>query len=163
LNSRSTLKDSGLIARKLASDTRILCASPSYIAQYGEPESPEMLKKHNCIQLFGLEDWIFQTAQSTLSIKVSGNLKTDNGEAMRDACVNGLGIAMNSTWSVYQHLATGKLKVLLSDYPLISEAAIWCVYPSSRQLATKVRAFIDFFCTRFAEPVYWNDGLPYSP
>ena len=78
---------------------------------------------------------------------------------MRDACVAGLGITINSTWSAYRHLKRGELVHILQDYPLLPDTAIWAVYPSSRLLAPKVRAFIDYFAERFGSAPYWDRNL----
>ncbi|MFC1236474.1 LysR family transcriptional regulator [Vibrio sp. F74] len=150
------LKDSSLIARKLASDKRIICASPEYLANYGQPESPEDLNNHQCIKLMGLENWLFDTPDGELNIKTKGNLRTDHGEAVRDACVHGLGIALTATWCVNKQLESGELIQILKDYPLASDSAIWAVYPSSRLLAPKVRAFIDYFADYYGNPPYWD-------
>ncbi|WP_372742519.1 LysR family transcriptional regulator [Neptunomonas sp.] len=150
------LKDSTLIARKLASDNRIVCASPGYLAKYGEPESPDDLINHRCITLMGLEHWRFDTPGGQLTIKAKGSFRTDNGEAVRDACAGGLGIGIGSTWNIYQQLQTGELVQVLQDYPLMSDTAVWAVYPSSRLLAPKVRAFIDYYTQCFTSPVYWD-------
>lgn len=152
----SDLKDSTLIARKLASDERIICASPEYLEKYGEPTSPKELLQHQCIHLIGLETLVFNTPDGPLSVKSKGNFKTDHGESVRDACVDGLGIAMGARWSVYQHLERGELVQILKDYPLLEETAIWAVYPSSRLLAPKVRAFIDYFVAYYGETPYWD-------
>ena len=154
------LKDSTLVARKLANDRRVVCASPEYLRQYGEPETPQALKDHNCIQLLGLENWTFDTPGGTVNIKTSGRLRTDNGEAVRDACVKGLGITINSTWSAYEYLQSGKLVEVLENYPLVSDTAIWAVYPNSRLLAPKVRAFIEYFSNCFGDTPYWDSALP---
>lgn len=155
----SELKDSSLIARKLANDKRVLCASPEYLETNGKPQSPRDLKSHNCITLIGMDHWRFLEGQDSLNIKVKGNFRTDNGEAIRDACRQGIGITINSTWSAYRQLIEGELVEILSDYPLISNTAIWAVYPSSRQLAPKVRTFIDFFSEQFGAPPYWDQGI----
>ncbi|OKY26405.1 LysR family transcriptional regulator [Thalassotalea sp. PP2-459] len=152
----SALKDSSLIARKLAPDNRILCASPNYLAKYGEPKSPDELIFHQCITLMGLENWSFQTEKGQFNIKVKGKFRTDNGEAVRDACTNGLGITINSRWSAYQKIKSGELVQILKDYPLVSNTAIWAIYPSSRLLAPKVRAFIDYFSEQFGDTPYWE-------
>tara|TARA_R110002167_G_scaffold876_3_gene3869 strand:+ start:9865 stop:10755 length:891 start_codon:yes stop_codon:yes gene_type:complete len=152
----SALKDSSLIARKLAPDSRILCSSPTYLAKNGEPKSPEALNSHQCITLIGLDDWPFHTPKGQVSIKVKGALRTDNGEAVRDACINGLGITISSKWSVYKHLQNGELIQILSEYPIATNTAIWAVYPSSRLLAPKVRAFIDYFTEYFGDIPYWE-------
>ncbi|WP_394713367.1 LysR family transcriptional regulator [Desulfogranum marinum] len=150
------LKSSTLIARKLAPDKRIICASPDYLAEFGEPLSPQDLRNHQCIHLVGLESWVFDTPEGQVSIKTKGRFRTDHGEAVRDACVDGLGLAMNATWSVYQHLKRGDLVQVLKNYPLVTEAAIWAVYPSSRLLAPKVRVFIDYFGECYGNPPYWD-------
>ena len=77
---------------------------------------------------------------------------------IRDACVNGLGITVNSSWSAYQELNSGKLVHILKDFPLISNTDIWAVYPSSRLLAPKVRAFIDYFSSYFGDCPYWEQS-----
>ena len=153
------LKDSALIARKLAPDNRIVCASPDYLAKFGEPATPHDLHNHQCINLMGLESWVFDTTDGHLSIKTKGIFRTDYGEAVRDACVDGLGIAINSTWSAYQHLHRGELLQVLRDYPLVSDTAIWAVYPSSRLLAPKVRAFIDYFAEQYGRTPYWDQHI----
>jgi DNA-binding transcriptional LysR family regulator len=153
----SELKDSSLIARKLAPDNRILCVSPTYLAKSGEPKLPEELNFHQCITLMGLDDWAFHTPKGQVNIKVKGNLRTDNGEAVRDACINGLGITISSKWSVYKHLQSGDLIQILNEYPIATDTAIWAVYPSSRLLAPKVRAFIDYFTEYFGDIPYWEE------
>lgn len=153
------LKDSSLIARKLASDSRLLCASQAYLTSNGEPKSPEDLDAHQCITLIGLDHWSFSTPNGPINIKAKGHFRTDNGEAVRDACANGLGITISSRWSVYQHLHRGELIEILKDYPLISDTAIWAVYPSSRLLAPKVRAFIDYFVQYFGDTPYWDQSM----
>lgn len=155
----SALEDSSLIARRLAPDKRIVCASPDYLAHFGEPNTPEELHDHACLLLMGLGPWVFATADGPVTIKTKGRLRTDNGEAVRDACVDGLGVTISSTWSVYRHLARRELVPILQDTPLSSETNIWAVYPSSRQLAPKVRAFLDYFADYFGSPPYWDLGL----
>lgn len=155
----SELSDSSLIARKLAPDQRIVCASPDYLEKVGEPDSPAALAQHQCIHLIGLERWVFATPNGAQVVKTQACLRTDNGEALRDACVNGLGITISSTWSVYQHLQRGELVPILTDYPLVSDTAIWAVYPSSRLLAPKVRVFIDYLAGYYGDPPYWDAGL----
>ncbi|WOT03588.1 LysR family transcriptional regulator [Shewanella youngdeokensis] len=150
------LKDSTLIARKLATDKRIMVASPGYIALHGKPKFPADLKAHLCINQTGLESWVFDTPEGVEHIKVKGKIKVDHGEAVRDAAVDGMGIAMCATWIAYQQLRDGSLVQVLEEYPLIDHSAIWAVYPSSRQLAPKVRAFIDYFAQRYGTPPYWD-------
>ncbi|MFZ3521041.1 LysR family transcriptional regulator [Vibrio harveyi] len=150
------LKDSSLVARKLAPDRRIVVASPEYLAQRGTPQSPEELVNHECVTLAGLENWVFETPEGQYSMRASGSFRTDNGDAMRDACIDGLGVSINSIWSVYKQLQKGELVEILQDYPLVMNASIWAVYPSSRLIAPKVRAFIDYFAEYYGQPPYWE-------
>jgi DNA-binding transcriptional LysR family regulator len=150
------LKDSSLIAKKLASDRRIICASPAYLKQHGTPKHPNDLKDHQCINIIGIENWLFNVDDKVIDIKTRGKIRTDNGDAIRELCVAGHGITMNSMWSVYQQIKSGELIEILTDTPYKSDTAIWVLYPSSRFVAPKVRAFIDFFSDCFGEPPYWD-------
>lgn len=152
----ATLNDSTLIAKKLANDKRIICASPKYIERYGRPTSPADLANHHCVNLSGLTTWQFETEEGPVSVKTNNRMLTDNGEAARDACVEGIGLTLCSLWCCYKHLQNGQLVPVLTDYPLAAEPAIWAVYPSSRLLAPKVRSFIDFFATCFDGTPYWE-------
>ncbi|MEM7621169.1 MAG: LysR family transcriptional regulator [Pseudomonadota bacterium] len=155
----AALNDSSLIARKLAPVNRIVCASPDYLAKYGKPSSPEDLCHHNCVNLMGLETWTFCTPKGQMSIKTNNPLRIDNGEAARDASVKGIGITLSSTWCCYEHIVRGDLVQILKDYPLVSDTSIWAVYPSSRLLALKVRAFIDYYLAYFTEEPYWEKEI----
>jgi DNA-binding transcriptional LysR family regulator len=104
--------------------------------------------------LTGLDNWQFQSPDGVITVKTKGNFRTDNGEAVRDACAQGLGITINSTWSAYEHLQRGELVQILKGYPLLSDTAIWAVYPSSRQLAPKVRAFVDYFAQAYGNELH---------
>ncbi|GEA51717.1 LysR family transcriptional regulator [Vibrio inusitatus NBRC 102082] len=153
------LQDSSLIAKKLAVDERIMCASPEYIEKYGLPESPESLSKHQCIGQSGLKIWTFDTPKGQVNIKGTGSIRVNHGEAVRDACLDGLGIAKCATWLVHENLKRGELVQVLQGYPLIDGAAIWVVYPSARLVAPKVRAFVDYFSQYYGNLPYWSLGL----
>ncbi|WP_394220923.1 LysR family transcriptional regulator [Alteromonas gracilis] len=153
------LKDSNLHAKKLADDKRIIVASKHYIEKYGEPETPADLKKHKIVSLTGLEVWDFKTSHGISSMKTPHFLRMDNGEAVRDACIEGCGITLTATWCSYRHLERGELVQILKEFPLAAECALWAVYPSNRLLAPKVRAFIDFLAERFSGTPYWNTRL----
>lgn len=150
------LQDSSLVARKLAVDKRIICVSPQYLEEYGEPQTPHDLLNHRCIDLIGIDSWVFNTPNGPVSIKNRSALRIDNGEAIRDACSNGIGITICSTWCAYEKLRSGELLQILKEYPLVSDTDLWLVYPSSRLLAPKVRAFIDYFREYFGPVPYWE-------
>ena len=150
----AALDDSSFKARKLAQDNRKVIASPNYLAKHGVPQTPEQLSEHQCINLFGLETWQFAINGDIKSIKTNNVLRVDNGEAVRDACVAGLGIAISSTWCSNKQLASGELVEILSDYPLHCTTDIWALYPSSHLVSPKVRAFIDYFVDYFSDNPY---------
>lgn len=155
----SELKDSSMIARRLAPDRRLVCASPAYLEKHGVPQTPSDLSHHRCLNLLGLDQWGFITPAGIETVRVNTRLRVDNGEAVRDACVAGLGITTISTWSAYQHLASGELVEILADTPLQSSTDLWAIYPSTRQLAPKVRAFLDYYLEYFGTPPYWDTAL----
>ncbi|MBC8637038.1 LysR family transcriptional regulator [Caballeronia sp. EK] len=150
------LKDSTLVAKKLASNRRVLCASPAYLAERGTPRHPADLAGHECVILADQRDWSFVTPTGVIDVRVSGRLVTDNGEVIRDALAAGVGIGLKSTWSVAPLIASGELVTLLDDYPLAQTVAIWAVYPSRAFVPPKTLAFIDFLAAQFGEPPYWD-------
>jgi len=152
----SKLKDSSLIASKLANDQRYICASPDYLKQFGEPNHPDDLLHHQCLTLMGLDNWVFNGPTGQVTVKANGNLIADNGEAIRDACVNGLGITICSKWIAYQQFSKQQLVPILPEYSIATETAIWAIYPSARQVAPKIRAFIDYCKAYFGEQAIWD-------
>jgi len=153
----ASLNDSTLVARKLANDQRIICASPKYIEKYGEPNTPQEIVNHPCINLIGIDTWNFSTPNGIKKIKPKGAIRIDHGESTRDACIEGLGLTLTSIWCAYKALQNGELVQLLKEYPIESDSAIWAVYPSSRLLAPKVRAFIDYFKAYYGDKPYWEN------
>ena len=152
----SRLNDSSLVARKLACDDRVLCASPAFLEKHGEPSRIEDLAHFDGVVLTGLEEWWFESNGGRQSIKPKNVIRVDNGEAVRDACTNGVGISVCSIWCAHEQLKSGELVQILKDCPLVNDTAIWAVYPSSRLLAPKVRAFIDYFVNLFGDRPYWE-------
>ena len=123
----AALKDSNLIARKLAPDRRIICAAPEYIKKFGEPSSPQDISKHQSVNLMGLDMGEFATPKGPLSVKANGRIRIDNGEAVRDAGIAGSGLVMSSIWCAYKALQQGELVQVLPDFPMVSKTAIWAV------------------------------------
>lgn len=154
-------KDSNLVARHLGVDHRFVVATPSYLAKHGTPRSPEELLQHNAL-LFAnpspLDQWQFVDGNGVeQSVKVSGNFETNNCEALREAIMADLGIALRPTWDVWRDIRNGSLSVLLSDYTPPS-FPIQAVYPSRRHLSQKVRVFIDLLQEVFGDRPYWEKG-----
>lgn len=148
---RAELPDSTLIARRLCTFPRYVCASPKYIKKYGAPKRPEDLKQHNCIiytQSPNPFDWVFKTAHGRKTIRVSGTFQSNHGLLLIEALIAGRGIALLPTFTVDEHLKKGRLKRLLIDYPS-DEIALHVVYPQNRHLSPKVRVFIDLMIEYF--------------
>lgn len=154
-------KDSTLVARRLAPNRRIVCAAPSYLARRGTPRTPDDLARHDCLVNNDLHVWDFEGPDgSRRSVRVSGPLKTNHAEVLRDAVVGGLGIARKSTWDLADHLAKGDLVPLLPEWSIASDVAVWAVYPTARFVPPKVRAFVAFLHDRWGREPYWDTALP---
>lgn len=147
------LKDSTLVARKLASDRRLLVAAQTYINRHGMPSAPDALSDHRCIVLAGHNKWRFKSEKT---ITPPRTVVVNDGEAMRSLIENGVGIGIQSHWIASEHLKDGRLLRLLPDYPLTTESAIWALYPSNRIVASKVRAMIDFLLEQFQPVPPWE-------
>jgi DNA-binding transcriptional LysR family regulator len=154
------LRDSALVARTLAPSRQWLCASPDYLARAGVPRRPEDLLQHQCLVLEGTNPWRFIDGRETVSVRVSGRMQSDNGEAMRDAAVAGLGIALQATWAMVDQLKSGALVRVLGDYALAQQPVVSAQYLNRHFLPPKTAAFIDYFAARFGPAPYWDQGLP---
>ncbi|MDF1693420.1 MAG: LysR family transcriptional regulator [Zhongshania sp.] len=150
----STLQDSGLVARRLARNRRIMCASPAYLARLGAPQTLAELSQHQCLLLAGfngVEDrWQLTDKHGEKhSVKVKGRLESNLGDALRDAALSGLGISLHSSWHINKDLNDGKLQVVLPDYHM--DTAIFAVMPQRRLVPPRVKAFIQFLEEQVAE------------
>jgi DNA-binding transcriptional LysR family regulator len=150
------LKDSTLVAKRLAVNWRVICCAPTYLAERGVPHHPSELAQHECAILADQHTWAFETPAGRLDVRVGGRLVTDNGEVIRDALLAGFGIALKSTWDVAPYLRSGELVTILDSYPLAETVAIWAVYPSRAFVPPKTLALIDFLAARFGDPPYWD-------
>ena len=147
------IKDSTLVARKLAGDRLVVCGAPDYLTRRGVPRTPTDLLRHNCLRYANIPtrlDWRFRDRQGEISIvPVTGNLVAGNGTVLREAAVAGLGLAVLPSYMVAAELAAGRLRTVLGDYRR-GEIGIYAVYPNRRNLPSKLRAFVDFMVERFA-------------
>lgn len=158
----ANLPDSSLIARRLANIQLVMCASPEYLKRMGVPQTPDDLIKHHCLVYNLLRDadhWSLHDVDNTLmKIKLNTTLKASSGEFLRDAAVNGQGIVLLPSFIVYQEIEKGRLVPLLADYSAAKLAA-YAIYPQTRHLSQRVRAFVDFLVQRFAGVPYWDECL----
>lgn len=154
-------EDSSLVGRRIANDTRILCASPNYLDKNGTPEKPEDLEDHQLLvfmhskprKLISLSD---QRACSFPPPNGKFRVVCDDGSSMRIAAKAGVGICMSSVWNIHSELKEGTLVNVLPDYQIDDHAAIWLVYPKSNVLTSKVRVFIDYLIEKIGNPPIWE-------
>jgi DNA-binding transcriptional LysR family regulator len=153
------LTDSSLVARKLASTRAVACAAPDYLAQHGEPESPEDLATHNCLlysYLSSANVWRFTAPDGReVPVAVNGTLRINNGIVLTEAAVAGQGILLTPNFYVAPLLRQGRLKRILVNYRL-KEFGIHAVYPQRDHVPPKVRAFVDFLAQRFGRKSDWE-------
>jgi DNA-binding transcriptional LysR family regulator len=153
------LEDSSLVARKLAPIRRAICASPNYLKARGTPASPENLKAHDCLCNSNLpagREWRFVSADGKpFTVEVKGPLTANNGDALKVAALKGLGFAHLPTFIVGSDLQAGALVTVLDKF-IPQDLTLNAVYPHSRHLSPKVRAFVDFLAERFGPRPYWD-------
>ena len=124
------LQDSSLVARKLASDNRLLCATPGYLEKHGTPGSLADLDMHNCLTTEAQDIWRIEGTEGAVLVRPHGNVRSDSGEFVREAVVAGLGVGLLSTWDIAAELKTGALQVVLPRYRGASNVAVHAVFPS---------------------------------
>lgn len=142
----ASLPDSSMIARSLAPAPRIMVASPDYLAREGTPQTPKDLAHHKCLSYGYLQSGVslqLCNGKETQRVTVSGPLHANNGDILAQAAVAGMGIALLPNFIIERAVADGRLVPVLCDWeaPAITVNA---VYPSSRRVPMKTRAFIDF-------------------
>jgi DNA-binding transcriptional LysR family regulator len=151
------LKDSSLVARRIAPVRSVLVASPDYLACKGRPRTPSELAAHECLIYTGrvVADWRFQSGKRSISVRPQGRIRSDNGEAILQWAIAGLGITEAPSFMVSDAIASGSLEPLLLDYPA-PEYAIYVVRPPGAYLPGKVRVLIDTLVDSFGGEPEWE-------
>jgi len=149
--------DARVIARRLAPNRRLLCASPAYLREHGEPVTPAELARHRCIgirqgdEAYGV--WRLAIGKGyrrrTETVKTRGRLTTNDGEIAVNWALDGHGILMRAEWDIARYLKSGRLVQILPQWET-PDADIYAVYREQLQLSTRVRAFVDFIAGAFA-------------
>ncbi|AUT74659.1 LysR substrate-binding domain-containing protein [Paraburkholderia hospita] len=150
--------DTRVVARRLAANRRLLCAAPSYIAEYGVPLTPHELVRHNCIgirqgdEAYGV--WRLATgrgaARKTEAVRINGNLTTNDGEIAVKWALEGHGVLMRAEWDINEYLADGRLVQVLPGYETPG-ADIFAVYSQRHQMSARIRTFVDFIAGELRE------------
>ena len=147
-----------VVARPLAPVRRKLCATPEYFEQHGVPLVPQDLVHHNCLDYVHSGEqglWRFTGPEGEIAVPVAGRLRINDDEALSQAVLGGLGIALLPTFIIGRELQAGHLRAALSEYIPV-ERHIYAVYLPTRYLPTKVRSFIDFLLERIGSGPYWD-------
>jgi DNA-binding transcriptional LysR family regulator len=143
------LEPSTLVARRIGRERMIVCASPVYLAKHGEPKTPEDLLQHNCLRIASLSRvWTFRSGRHTSKITISGSLITDNIVMLRQATIDGIGLARLPMSVANADVQAGFLRQVLPDHTL-GEPSVFIVHPYGKHMPTKVRAVIDGLIRRF--------------
>lgn len=142
-----------LVARRLADNYRVLCASPEYLRVHGKPKSLSDLAQHNCLVIkerdhpFGA--WELLSGSKAEPVKVAGNLSTNHGEVAVQWAIDGFGILLRSIWDVGPMLKSGDLVRVLPSYR--QDANVWAVYPAESKQSAKIRVCVEFLRHHFDE------------
>lgn len=147
-----TLPDATLHARKIASNRRLLCASPLYLEKYGVPEKLTDLQNHNCIFIRQNESpygvWAFSNGSRTENIKVHGALGCNDGEVALNWALEGYGLLLRAEWDIAKYVRSGRLRLVMEDHTP-TRADVYAVYPQQLHMSARVRSLIDFLIERF--------------
>ncbi|MFM5510832.1 LysR family transcriptional regulator [Aeromonas rivipollensis] len=148
----AALDDSTLRAKPLCEVRRVLCAAPDYLEEAGQPARPEDLKGHNCL-LYSLSSsprkWFFTREAESVAVELKpASFCANNGIALKQAAVQGLGVILVPKEFVSSELADGTLMKLLPDWQP-DPHALFAVYPFHKEQSPKVRLFIEFIVKAF--------------
>jgi DNA-binding transcriptional LysR family regulator len=162
----TALPDSSLIARRIATNEMVVCASPGYWRQHGRPHAPEDLARHACVTHAynpSPSEWPFVDGDGRrILVRVDGPLHTNNGDVALRAALAGLAVVRLPRFICGPDLAAGRLEPVLAA-ALPPPSGIYAIYPHSRHLSAKVRAFVDFLVERFGPGRDWERLAPDAP
>lgn len=153
------LPDSSLVARRIAPDTRIICASPSYLEKHGEPASLADLDAHKCLMVDTTEGWRLVGPEGDIQVRPRSCARSNSAEFIRELVLAGAGIGMLSTWDVGPALHDGRLRNVLPMYRGTANGAVYAVYPSREFMPAKLDVLIDFLAGLYAPVPPWEKGL----
>jgi DNA-binding transcriptional LysR family regulator len=146
------LRDSSLMAYKIADLTQIVCASPKYLARHGRPQQPADLAKHSCLTLSHFPNagtWPFRVNGQLVEVAVKGPVAADSAHMLLRLAIEGAGIIRFGDNIVAYAMQEGLLEPLLEDLQESGGFPLWAILPPGRQRAPKVKVFLDFLAERF--------------
>lgn len=148
------MENSSLIGRRLASTRMCLCASPAYLERHPQVLALADLTKHGIVAYTHFasgNDWLFEGPDGPENVRTRSVVRCNNGDTCRSIALAGGGISLQPSFMVAEDLRAGTLVEILADYRSV-ELGIYAVYPSRKQLPSKVRALVNFLVERFAQP-----------
>jgi DNA-binding transcriptional LysR family regulator len=152
-------ENSSLIARRLAPNKRVLCASPTYLARFGTPKSLDELTQHHLLNASANVRWRMEGPDGPVTIRPSSVIETNSSDAVREMVIAGMGISLRSTWDVSEALRNGSLVRVMPQYRGSADIGIYAVYASRRFVPMKIRIFVDYFAALYGSPPYWDEGI----
>jgi DNA-binding transcriptional LysR family regulator len=158
-----SLRDSSLVARRIAPVHAVVVASPDYLSRRGRPSTPQELTRHECLIYTGslVPEWPFQSGKRRIAIRPEGRLRSDSGEAILQWAIAGLGIANTPSFLAADAIESGALVPLLLDHPQ-PEFGLHIVRPPGTRVPGKVRVLIDTLVERFGGTPNWDRCLARS-
>jgi len=154
------LLDSSNVAKPLFDSRRVLVAAPGYLERRGVPASPEALAEHDCLVLEDNDVWHFRVGDTEQAVRIAARVRCRHGDAISALCLAGAGIALKSVWDVVEEIRSGRLELLLADYPVLGSADIAVLLPERRYVPLRVRRFIDTLREHIGEPPPWAPLRP---
>ena len=153
------MPDSSLVSVRLADNRRLCVAAPAYLQRAGIPRHPSELVRHECLTLSSeasqTRGWAFRVDGELTHLRPRGRLDCSDGQVLHGWCLAGLGIAWRSTWEVAADVSAGRLQVVLEDFSAPPNG-IYAVFAHAKHLPLRVRVWIDFVKSRFADPRHWG-------
>jgi len=146
-------RDSAIAARKIGTLNYVVCASPAYLSQHGQPKVPADLSKHKCLHHSSLRGrlWPLKGPKGLESIQIDGYFSSNLSLVLRKAALAGLGIAMLPMYCATNDLKAGSLVRLLERYE-VPERPVYALFPHSKLIPATTRAFIEFLVGWFKDP-----------
>ena len=158
---RNDPPDSELLTRRLATSFLVVCGSPAYLERAGTPSAPNDLQAHNCMGFMHsgrAYDYRLRNARGAGDVAAHGRLRANNGEALRDAALAGLGLVQLHSYIAGPEIEAGRLRPVLLGH-VAAGVAINLVYPRQRHASVRVRSFVAFLAGRVRDPAPWNAFL----
>ena len=156
IRTRESEPDSNITIRRVAETRRIMAASPRYLSQHGFPKTLDDLHRHKMLiytYANNPNELRFTRGNETCTVTVKGLLESNDGQILRTAALDGMGILVQPTYILYEDIVAGRLVPVLDDWDL-PRLNINLAYPSRKHLSAKVRTFIDFMVEHFDKMDY---------